>query len=429
MSERTIEVPILARVEGEGALFLRMTDGQIAELRLRIYEPPRFFETFLQQRHWREVPDIVARICGICPVAYQLSASQAIEDAFGASLTPEIRALRRLYYCGEWMESHGLHIHLLAAPDFFGCPDAIALAKMYPEAVRRGLRLQGLGNSILAMFGGRAVNPVGALPGGFYRSPPKAEAKALLQKLELAVTDAAELIRWTANFPYPEVRRDAPWVSLRHPDEYPMAEGRIHASTGLEIDAQDFEQHYREFQVPHSTALHAHLDGKPYWAGPLPRLNNNLDRLLPETARVLGQTGIAFPSRNPYHSTVARAAEIHLALLEAIGILEDYLRKPIPRPHVELTPRESEGAGCTEAPRGLLWHRYRFDANGFVTRAVITPPTSQNQAQIEADLRQSVMESLDLNAAALTLRLESAIRNYDPCISCSTHFLQATIIR
>ncbi len=381
----------------------------------------------MQQRSWREVPDITARICGICPVAYQMSSCQAIENAFGVTITPEIRAMRRLYYCGEWIESHALHIHLLAAPDFFDCPDAITLASKHPEAVRRGLKLQGLGNDILKIFGGRAVNPVGVLPGGFYRSPPHREARAMLERLKAALPEAADLIGWTATLPYPQAERKAPWVSLRHPEEYPMAEGRILSSSGLEIDVSEFEHHYKEFQVPHSTALHAHLNGEPYWVGPLPRLNNNLDRLPKETAKLLKKTGLKFPSDNPYHSTVARAVELHVAFVEAIRILGDYLKHPVPRPYVDVVPRESEGSGCTEAPRGILWHHYRLDGNGYVTKATISPPTSQNQAQMEADLRQTLLESGAMDDAALTRRLESAIRTYDPCISCSTHFLKVTI--
>ena len=429
MSERKIDVPVLARVEGEGALHVKIHDGQIEDLRLRIFEPPRFFETFLQQRDWREVTDITSRICGICPVTYQLSASQAIEKAFDVTLTPEVRALRRLYHCGEWIESHALHIHLLAAPDFFGFPDAMSLAKAHPAEVRRGMHLQSLGNDLTKMFGGRAVNPVGARPGGFYRAPSHSEASAMLERFRAAREDAEELIIWTASFNYPVIQRDAPWVSLRHGSEYPMSEGNIFSSTGLEIDVADFEQHCREFQVPHSTALHAHFDGKPYWVGPLPRLNNNLDRLPAKTANLLEQTGIAFPSSNPFHSAVARAVEIQIAVEEAIRILDAYIKQPVPKPYVDVVPKEGEGAGCTEAPRGILFHRYRFNDKGKVVKAVIIPPTSQNQAQMEADLRQSVLESLELDDGALQSHLEAGVRNYDPCISCSTHFLKVSIER
>lgn len=427
MSTRRIEVPVLTRVEGEGALYARIEKEQVTDLRLRIFEPPRFFEKFLQGRSWKEVPDIVARICGICPVAYQMSATHAIESAFKATITPEIRALRRLYYCGEWMESHSLHIHLLAAPDFLGYPSAMAMAKDHPDEVKRGMHLQGLGNRILKIFGGRPVNPVGVRVGGFYRAPTRQEAGELLELLQSALPSAEALMRWTASLKLPEVSRPAPFVSLRHPGEYPMNEGRLVSSQGLDIGAAEFEHHMVEYQVPHSTALHAHLHGQPYWVGPLARLNNNLDRLPPETATLLHETGIGWPSTNPYHSIIARALEVHLALLEAIHLLKHYRRPQ--QAYVAIEPRAGIGMAATEAPRGILWHRYELDAQGFVRQARIVPPTSQNQAQMEADMRASILESLDFDDEALRLRLESGIRNYDPCISCSTHFLRLEIER
>jgi sulfhydrogenase subunit alpha len=427
VSTRRIEVPVLTRVEGEGALYARIENNQVTELRLKIFEPPRFFEKFLEGRSWKEVPDIVARICGICPVAYQMSATHAIEHAFEIAISPEIQRLRRLYYCGEWIESHSLHIHLLAAPDFLGYPSAIAMAKDHPEVVRRGMHLQGLGNRILKLFGGRPVNPVGVRVGGFYRAPTRQEAAELLEQLQAALPQADALVRWTASLPFPEVDRTAPLVSLRHPKEYPMNRGRIISNQGLNISAAEFEHHIEEVQVPHSTALHAHLHGQPYWVGPLARLNNNLDRLPAGTARLLSETRITWPSLNPYHSIIARALEVHLALLEAIHILEGYRRPQ--KAYVNIEPRAGIGMAVTEAPRGILWHRYELDKEGFVRQARIVPPTSQNQAQMEADLRASILEALHLDDEALRLRLESGIRNYDPCISCSTHFLRLELER
>jgi coenzyme F420-reducing hydrogenase alpha subunit len=426
--ERRVDVPILTRVEGEGALFVKLENNEVKDLRLRIFEPPRYFEHFLRSRTWREVPDIVARICGICPVAYQMSASNAIEQAFGIDDLPKpIKELKRLFYCGEWIESHALHIHLLAAPDFLGYPDAIRMAKDYPNEVKRGVHLQGLGNAIVKMFGGRPVNPVGVVPGGFYRAPARSEAKAMLGRLKEALPHAEALVRWVGGLRLPDVVRDVASVSLRAEDEYPMNYGRIVSDRGLNIGVGEFPLHFREFQVPHSTALHCTLHEKPYWVGPAPRLNNNLDRLEPSTVRLISETPVPWPTRNPYHSALARAVEIHVAMLEAIRILEGYDRPPDPR--VEVTPRAGVGCGCTEAPRGILWHRYEMDSEGRVVQATITPPTSQNQAQMEADMRASVLESLYMDDEALRLRLESGIRNYDPCISCSTHFLRLSVER
>jgi sulfhydrogenase subunit alpha len=320
--ETRITVPLLARVEGEGALTLRLRDGRIDTLELRIYEPPRLFETFLEGRDWHEVPDMVARVCGICPVAYQMSAVHALEQAFGVDPGTRVRALRRLFYCGEWIQSHSLHIHLLAAPDFLGFDSAPAMARRYPEEVRRGLRLQGIGNDIIRLLGARSVHPVGARVGGFHRLPRPDERQVLRERLAQALEDAGALVRWTAGLELPADDQVFTSVALRHPDEYPMNEGRIVSSDGLGIDRGEYEAHFREFQVPWSTALHSLLHERPYLVGPLARLNLNHDRLPEPVQALLRETGIALPSRNMFHSIVARAVEIHYALLEAARLLD-----------------------------------------------------------------------------------------------------------
>ena len=427
MSEaRTIKVDYLARVEGEGALTLQLRDGHIERIELRIYEPPRLFEKFLEGRDWREVPDMVARVCGICPVAYQMSAVHALEQAFGVEVGARVRALRRLFYCGEWIQSHSLHIHLLAAPDFLGFDSAPAMARRYPEEVRRGLRLQGVGNDIIRLLGARSVHPVGARAGGFHRLPRPDELRALRARLVQALEDARALVRWTAALELPADEQAFTCVALRHADEYPMNEGRIISSDGLDIGVEEYEMHFREFQVPWSTALHSLLHEQPYLVGPLARLNLNQDRLPVPVQALLRETGIAFPSRNPFHGIIARAVEIHYALLEAMRLLEP--EAGTGGTAASVTPRAGTGFGCTEAPRGLLWHRYTTDAQGCILSARIVPPTSQNQARIEADLRAS-LESYGLARPAeeLRRRAETVIRNYDPCISCATHFLRLRI--
>jgi sulfhydrogenase subunit alpha len=424
--ETRITVPVLARVEGEGALTLRLRDGRIDTLELRIYEPPRLFEKFLEGRDWHEVPDMVARVCGICPVAYQMSAVHALEQAFGVDPGTRVRALRRLFYCGEWIQSHSLHIHLLAAPDFLGFDSAPAMARRYPEEVRRGLRLQGIGNDIIRLLGARSVHPVGARVGGFHRLPRPDERQVLRERLAQALEDARALVRWTAGLELPADDQVFTSVALRHPDEYPMNEGRIVSSDGLGIDRGEYEAHFREFQVPWSTALHSLLHERPYLVGPLARLNLNHDRLPEPVQALLRETGIALPSRNMFHSIVARAVEIHYALLEAARLLDSEdgtAGAPAP-----ITPRAGLGFGCTEAPRGLLWHRYATDAGGRIVSARIVPPTSQNQARIEADLR-AALEAYGLTRPEeeLRQRAETVIRNYDPCISCATHFLRLRV--
>jgi len=431
MTERrsvAIHVPVLARVEGEGALDLRIDGGAIVELRLRIFEPPRFFEKFLEGRHYTEIPDLVARICGICPVAYQVTAAQALERLFGVELDPWARAMRRVFYCGEWIQSHSLHIHLLAAPDFFGCGSAIELARIAPDEVRRGMRLQGLGNELMDLFGARSVHPVGVRVGGFHGAPSPARIDAIKDKLGAALPEAEALIRWAASIPMPQDEQDFVSVAMRSPDGYAIEAGDIAVSDGLLIGADAFDGHFAERHEPHSTALFSHYRGQAYLVGPLARLNLNRDRL-PESIRsLLASSGLVLPSRNLFHSLLARAVEILLALHEAQRLLDDY-RVP-DSPWVPVTPRAGVAVGCTEAPRGLLWHRYEMDGEGRVVNARIVPPTSQNQARIEEDLRLSLLNfGLDRPDDALRLHCEKRIRNYDPCISCATHFLRLNVER
>jgi sulfhydrogenase subunit alpha len=426
--EIRIEVPVLARVEGEGALELSASGGRIETLCLRIFEPPRYFEKFLEGRDPQEVLDVVARICGICPVAYQMTAVQAMEQAFGLEPSSWVTAMRRLMYCGEWLQSHALHIHLLALPDFLGFDNGIAMAGKHPEAVRRGLRLQRLGNDLIRLFGGRSVHPVGMRVGGFHRAPDPERAAALLSELRAALPDAEALVAFTGALELPDDEQEFTSVSLRHDSEYPIYSGRIVSDRGLDLAVDEYPSHFRESHVAHSTALYAHLDGEPYLVGPLARLNLNHDRLSPSVRAALAATGLQLPSRNMFHSVIARAVEIHQVVLEAIRLLEGY--RPQEPAFQAPTLRAGTGFGATEAPRGLLWHRYELDAAGKVRSACIVPPTSQNQARIEDDLKRS-LEAFGLHNDddALRLRGETVIRNYDPCISCATHFLKVRVRR
>ena len=424
-----INVPVLARVEGEGALELMIEQGELKSLQLKIFEPPRFFEKFLEGREDREVIDFVARICGICPVAYQMSAVQALEAAYQCDPGPWVRAMRRLMYCGEWIQSHALHIHLLAAPDFLGYANAMEMAQHYPDEVRRGLRLQSLGNRLIALLGGRSVHPVGVRIGGFHRPPDAAQVAQVLESLRRALPEAEALVAWTMSLALPDDEQEFVSVSLQHPDEYPMNWGRIVSSNGLDIELAEYEQHFSETHEAHSTALYSRLNNGPYLVGPLARLNLNHDRLPARIQTLIADWDQPLPSANMFHSIVARAIELYYALLEAVRLLDEY-QPPGSGPGPECAAQAGVGYGGTEAPRGLLWHRYELDGQGRVNAAKIVPPTSQNQARIEQDLAASLTRfGFDHDDDELRLRAETVIRNYDPCISCATHFLSVDVRR
>ena len=424
---RTIQVDYLARVEGEGALHVKTRGDVVEDVQLRIFEPPRFFEAFLRGRLASEAPDITARICGICPVAYQMSSTQAIERALGLTITPTIRALRRLLYCGEWIESHALHVLMLHAPDFLGVSDVVALAKLFPDVVRGGLQLKKTGNEILRVLGGREIHPINIRVGGFYKLPSVAELQSLREPLLRARDQALATVRWVGGFSFPDVLRDYDLVSLWHPDEYPLNEGQLVSRSGLRIDVSEFESHFEEVHVAHSNALHAQkrVDGGAYLVGPLARYNLCGDKL-PELAKQAARDAkLPVQCFNPFQSIIVRAVELVFACDEALRLIAEY--QPAGPPFVVAEPRAGEGAAVTCAPRGLLYQRYRVNADGTIAECKIVPPTSQNQRTIEDDLRAVVQKEIRRPKAELTARCEQTIRNHDPCISCATHFLRLEI--
>ena len=426
---RTIRTEALARVEGEGAMLVRLRGDEVLGVELQIYEPPRMFEALLRGRSFAEAPDITSRICGICPIAYQMSACAAIEDALGISVSAEVRALRRLIYCGEWLESHALHLYMLHAPDFLGYESAFTMARDHAEIVERGLRTKKTGNEVIRIIGGREIHPINVRVGGFYRAPTRRDPEPLRVPLERVREDAAATVRWSASLPFPEIEGGHELVALRSPDpEYPIERGRIVSSQGIDIEAAQFDQTFEEEHVSHSTALHARVrDRGSYLAGPIARFNLNLDRLSQQAREAAHAAGIGAGCRNPFQSIVVRAVEILYACDEALRLLDAYV--PPDPPSLEPQPRAGVGHGVTEAPRGMLYHRYELDERGEIVAARIVPPTSQNQRSIEEDLKDFVQRNLDLDDEQLTLRCEQAIRNYDPCISCATHFLRLEINR
>jgi len=425
---QNIEIPGLARVEGEGALYVRLKDGAVSEIELNIYEPPRFFEGFLQGRYFQEVPDITARICGICPVAYQMSSVQALEAAMGLSISPQARALRRLLYCAEYIESHALHIYMLQAPDLVGHESAISLAGEAPELVKKALRLKKTGNELLSAIGGRSVHPVNSCVGGFYRWPDRQSIYNLLPDLRWALQASLETVEWAITLDYPQFEQNYEFVALTHPDEYAIYDGEVLSSSGTHINHTAFEKHYLETHVRHSNALHSHsAAGTTYFVGPLARLNLNFAQLRPIAQQAAQKINLQLPLRNPYMGLLARAVELVEVCDLAIELAEAY--QPAGESRISFEPRAGEGCGVSEAPRGLLYHRYIVDEHGMVRFARITPPTAQNFAQMEADLWALAPSAIQLPQEEASLAFEHLLRSYDPCISCATHFLKLKIER
>jgi len=424
---RTLFVGALTRVEGEGALHVTLTDGAVERVELNIYEPPRFFEAFLRGRAYTEPPDITSRVCGICPVAYQISASNAIEDACGATIPPELMALRRLLYCGEWIHSHALHIFLLHTPDFLGYPDAISLANDRPDLIERGLAIKKTGNRLMEQIGGRAIHPINLRLGGFYSVPHAHDLAPLAEMLRRSLDDALDTLRSVAEFDFPDAEFDHEFLSLADSGRYPIENGTINRSGGPSFGVAEFSDHVVEAQVQHSTALHATLDGQRYLTGPLARYSLNSAALSPIAREAAEASGLGPVCRNPFRSILVRAVEVVYAIEESLRIITEYERPA--KPFVDVPARAGIGHGVSEAPRGLLYHRYEIGGDGLVRAATIVPPTAQNQAAIEHEMAELVAANLTLDDVSLTSLCEKSIRNHDPCISCSAHFLTLTIDR
>ena len=421
-----INIPALARVEGEGALTIHLKDGAIDDILLNIYEPPRFFEGFLHGRHYQDVPDITARICGICPIAYQMSSVQALEAALQVTISDEVRSLRQLLYCAEYIESHALHIYLLQGPDLVGYESALSLAADEPQLVRQALRLKKIGNELLKAIGGRSVHPVNACVGGFYRWPAVEVIHNLIPDLEWARQASIDTVKWAASLNYPDFERDYKFVALNRIDDYAIYDGDILSSNGQRISPAEFEKYYLESHVERSTALHSHTSAnETYFVGPLARLNLNYKKLRPMARQAIREIGLKLPLLNPYKGLIARAIElVHVCDL-AIMLASAYQPQGSSSKEIRLIP--GEGVGVSEAPRGLLYHRYVVDEQGFIRFAKITPPTAQNFAQMESDLWALAPSAINQPQEEASLSFEHLLRSYDPCISCSTHFLKLQV--
>jgi sulfhydrogenase subunit alpha len=427
VSRRTVvDTGPLSRVEGEGSLVIESDGAGAPDVRLNIFEPPRFFEGFLRGKSVEETVDIVSRICGICPVAYQVSALNAFEDLFGIELDEQVRRLRRILYLGEWIESHALHIYMLAAPDFMRVPDIVSMARKDPSLVHEVLTLKRLGNGLMSLIGGREVHPVALKVGGLYKAPTVEAMKSMAPEVDRLGSSIQGMVRFAASLDKPAMEREVTLVSLRDPERYAIDRGEIVSSRGLRIPPSVFEEHFKEHQVKYSNALQSlTADGTSYMVGPLARFNLNFHQLNPTAKGIAENLGLMPPVTDPFQSIVVRAIEVAHALEEVRGEIEAY-SKPV-HPSVPYEPREGTCFGVSEAPRGVLYHSYVVDGKGYVEKAKIIPPTAQNQARMEDDVRLLAPQILRSEADEARRLSEMAIRNYDPCISCATHFLRLEV--
>jgi len=420
MIKKTIDINYLARVEGRGALNISiLKDGEIEDLKFRIYEPPRFFEAFLIGRKFDEIMELTSRICGICPVAHQITALRAIENALNVEISQQTKDLRKLLAISGHIQSNTLSMYFLSLPDLLGYESIIAMAGDHSDVVKRALRIKKLGNDITDLIGGRAVHPVTAVVGGFTQISNKKKFQNVQKRLKEVKKDAFDTVELFSKVEIPIFERNCEHMAIGDPHEYAINHGRLKSTAGLDIDEEEYRDYISEDQVPYSTALHSHVnDRNSFMCGPLPRVNLNFNQLSPDAMEAANQMGIKFPNFNPFVSHLARAIELVHDIDESIDLINRLTFKDENK-NIEL----NAGLGCaiTEAPRGFLYHSYELDKNGIVRGADIVPPTAHNAKNIEKDLREFIPNLLDLSIDEIALKGEMLIRAYDPCISCSSH--------
>jgi len=418
--EKTIQVDYIARVEGQGALKINIEkDGKVKTLEFQIFEPPRFFESFLIGRKYDEVMEIVSRICGICPVAHQITALRAVENALGLEPSEQVNDLRKLIAISAHIQSNVLSMYFLSLPDLMGYESAIAMLKNHSEIIKRGLKLKKLGNDITDIIGGRAVHPITMIVGGFSTLPSENKLKNIRERLVDAKKDALETVYLFSKLDIPDFNRKCEHVAISDPKEYAVNYGRFKSNKGLDIDEMNYRSYIYEKQKPYSTALHSCVKQRDsFMVGPLPRVNINFNQLSSGAKDAAKKTGIKFPNYNPFVSHLARAIELVHDIDESIDIID---RVPLKQEKINIICNSGFGAAITEAPRGSLYHGYKLNNNGIIIDADIVPPTAHNAYNIEKDLNAFVQTILDLSIEEITLKCEMLIRAYDPCISCSTH--------
>jgi len=414
------EVCYIARVEGQGGINVEVTSVGEARAQFKVFEPIRFFEAFLVGRKYNEVHELTSRICGICPIAHQMTALRAVENALRVEVSAQTRALRRLLSLSAWIQSHTLSLYFLTAPDYLGFGSTYEIAKENIDAVKQALRLKKLGNDLGELIGGRAVHPISAVVGGFTKEPTKEDLAKIRLRLKKEKEDIWNAVDLFSSFNYPEIDRQTELVAISNDKEYAVNEGRLMSSHGLNSPEVEYRIHIEEKGVNYSNTKKSFINGKDFLSGPIARVNRNYQKLTPDAKKAAEQLGLSLPCFDPFMNIKARVVEVVYALDEAIRIIDtlrlDFSEQPI---KAEVgTP--CEGAALTEAPRGLLYHWYKLDSSGIVQKADIVTPTAHNSASIEASLC-ALAPKLLKQGQDLTLGCEKLVRAYDPCISCSVH--------
>ncbi len=421
MTNLSVNVHHVTRVEGHGNIVVRVKDGQLETCRFDVVETPRFFEAMLRGRPYQDCSPITSRICGICAVGHATTSLRATEQALGIQPTEQTRLLRELNFMGEILDSHVLHAYMLVAPDALSLSSVLPLAKSAPEVVRRALRLKKLAGDLCRVIAGRHTHPLGLAVGGFTIFPSKEDLLGLKDQLLAARPDLEATVELFSQLTFPDFERDTEYVALRAEGRYPFIDGDIQTSEGTCVPKSEYRSITNERVVQHCSAKHAHHQRDSYMVGALARFKLNQSFLHPQARAAASALGLTPTTTNPYQNTVAQVVEIVHAVEHALELVDLLLLRGVaPEPLVLPSRLSGKGVGACEVPRGLLFHAYEFE-EGRVVQADCVIPTGQNLANLELDMRALVPTLLSEPVDLLRLRLEMLVRAYDPCISCSTH--------
>lgn len=433
-----IKVEYITRVEGHGNIVVNVKEGRIEKCEFNVVESPRFFEGMLRGRSVFEAQHITSRICGICSCGHSLASIQAAEDALGIIPTEQTVKLRKLLLHLETLDSHILHIYLLAAPDILGVKSFIPLVSTHNKVVRRALRMKKQCNDLCDILVGRHVHPISCVVGGFTKLPREKDLDTMLNTLRGLRADMSVTVDLASTFKFPEFERDTEYVALvNNSAEYPFLNGDIGSTDGVRMNKKDYRKITNEFVDPRSSAKFTRLSRESYAVGALARFNLNADKLHPEAKAVAEKIGLKPVCKNPYLNTAAQLVESVHCLEDAISIVSDLRKHGINYDEQVLVGvnelknipvRAGDGVGAVEVPRGVLFHNYQTDGKATIVNANCIIPTNQNVNNIQHDIRKLLPEILHKTEAEITLALEMLVRAYDPCISCATHYLDVRFI-
>ncbi len=425
----SIDVHHLTRVEGHGNIEVNLKKGTIEKCSWNVVEAPRFFEAFLQGRPYQEVNHITSRICGICSIGHQLASLKATEAAMGIKISEQTHLLRKLLLHGENLQSHVLHTYFLVAPDFFGVGSVFPLVKTHPNVVVRALTLKKLANDLCDVVGGRTVHPIRCKVGGFSCLPKISELEQARARLEAARPEIDKTVELFATLTIPAFERETEYVALFSKDEYPLYEGELCSSDAGTFKDEDYLSVTNEYIVPQSTAKYTKHKRESFMVGALARFNINHATLHSKAKKAAAALNLQAPCHNPFMISVAQVVEIVDSLENAIALIDTILAKGLQEETLEIKPKAGRGVGIVEVPRGILFHDYTYNDQGEIVKANCIIPTNQNHANIQKDMEKYLPMILDKTPDDIRLNLEMLVRAYDPCISCSTHYLDVKFLK